>query len=86
MAGILPFSSVKDLVVPSKILVQLISSALAELAGQSVPEVLPVLQNIFLEWRGPSGPFQEAMDRFVAMRQLSGRPVAIHEGTTGENV
>jgi hypothetical protein len=40
-------------------------------------EVLPSLQNIFIEGLEPVGPLQENIGHFVAARQLSGRPVTI---------
>jgi len=40
-------------------------------------EVLPALQNLFLEDPQPSGPVEEAVGRFVAARQLSGNPIAV---------
>ena len=41
-------------------------------------EVLPALEDIFLDWPEPSGPVQEAIGGFVTARQLSDHPVAIH--------
>jgi hypothetical protein len=73
-----PFASVKDLAIVSSQLARPIFSALAELAGQGIMEVLLMLQNFFVKLRGP---FQEAMERFIATRQLSGHPVAVHEGS-----
>ena len=37
--------------------------------------VLPALQTLFLEGPLPSGPVQEAIEHFIAARQLSARPV-----------
>jgi hypothetical protein len=44
-----------------------------------VTEVLPTLQNIFLEGLRPSKPIQpeEGIGKFVAARQLSDYPVAV---------
>ena len=51
--------------------------ALQELIGESVIEVLPVLQTLFLEKAPPSGPVQEPIEQFVAARQRAGHPVAV---------
>jgi hypothetical protein len=40
-------------------------------------EVLPNLQNIFLEGHDPSGPVDEAIGQFVASRQVASHPVAV---------
>jgi hypothetical protein len=69
-----PFTAVKSLYL-SKEFQPTIASTLQELVGRRTTEVLPSLQNIFLE--DPSGHFQDAIRHFVAARQLSGRPIAI---------
>ena len=77
---LLPFSSVKDLVLFDD-LVNLIAPALKELTGERVSEVLPALQNLFLKGSYPSAPskyVQEAIEQFVIARQLSGQPVILH--------
>ena len=68
-----PFPAVKNLYL-SKDFAPGIAAALQEIVGT---EVLPSLQNIFVEGLEPSGPFQENIGQFVAARQLSGRPIAI---------
>jgi hypothetical protein len=72
-----PFTAVKYLYL-SKIFASRITSALQELAG----EVLPSLQNIFLEGVYPSGPIQGAIGKFVASRQLAGHPIAVSHWDT----
>ena len=75
-----PFSAVKKLTLESEDLVRLVAPALQELVGQRATEVLPALQNLFLnteDWR-PSGPVKEAIEQFIAARQLCGHPVTIH--------
>ena len=52
--------------------------ALQELAGQRLTEVLPALQNLFIEKLEPSRLEQELIGQFVAVRQLLGLPVAVH--------
>ena len=72
-----PFANVKDLHL-SRILPTRIAPALQELTGERVTEVLPVLQNIFLDLYDEPEPVPKAIWEFVAARQLSGCPVAIH--------
>jgi hypothetical protein len=70
------FTTVKNLYV-SKDLAQGIASALQELVGERVTGVLPALESLFLEKPQPLGPAQEAIEQFVAARQLLGHPVAV---------
>jgi hypothetical protein len=74
-----PFTNVKDLHLPRKVPTW-IAPAMEEVTGERVTEVLPVLQNIFLddELFGEPEPVPKAISEFVAARQLSGCPVAIH--------
>jgi hypothetical protein len=65
-----PFTAVKNLHLSSK-LALLVAPALQELGNAT--EVLPALQDIFLE-----GPQPPGLEQFVADRQLSGHPVAVH--------
>ena len=78
---LLPFAAVKSLYL-SKEFAPGIAAALQELVGniiiQSV-QVLPILQNIFVEKPEPSRPFQKIIGQFVAARQLSGHPIAISD-------
>jgi hypothetical protein len=73
---LLPFTVVKNLYL-SKEFAPDIAAALQELVGARIIEVLPNLENIFVDGRQPSGPFQENIGQFVTARQLSGRPVTI---------
>jgi len=75
-----PFTSVKDMTLTFKESVRLVAPALQELAGERATEVLPALENLFLEpygWR-PSGPVKEGIDQFITTRQLYGHPVTVH--------
>jgi hypothetical protein len=72
-----PFASVKDLVL-GRDLIELVAPALEDLAGERVTEVLPALQNLFVESRQPSEPVKKAIGKFLAARRLSGRPVTVH--------
>jgi hypothetical protein len=73
---LLPFTSVKNLYL-SKEFAPGIAAALQELDGGRITEVLPSLQNIFVEGLEPSGPVQKDIGQFVAARQLSDHPIAI---------
>jgi len=82
-----PFTAVKKLTLKSENTVRLVAPALQELAGERATEVLPALQDLFLDtedWR-PSGPVKEAIEQFIAARQLCGHPVTVHywEGKVG---
>jgi len=73
-----PFTAVKDLYL-SKQFVPRIAPALQELAGGRTTDLLPTVQNIFLEGFQPSGLDQEieGIGQFISARQLTNRPVAI---------
>ena len=75
---LLPFTAVKNHYL-SKEFAPGIAATLEELVGSRITEVLPGLQNIFVDSEGlePSGPFQKKIGRFVAARQHSGHPIAI---------
>jgi hypothetical protein len=76
-SGILrPFTTVKNLYL-CKRFAPLVAPALQEIAEERATEVLPILQNIFLEGLQPSVPVHECIDQFVAARQLSGHPIAV---------
>jgi hypothetical protein len=75
---LLPFAAVKSLYL-SKESAPGIAAALQELIGSRISEVLPSLQNIFVEGLEPSGPLQENIGQFVTTRQLSGHPIAISD-------
>ena len=72
-----PFTSVKNLHILEKV-APCLAPALQELTGECITEVLPALQNIFVDGFGVSPLVEEAIGQFVATRQLSGRPVAVH--------
>ena len=77
------FTSVKDMTLRFEDSVRLVAPALQELAEERATEVLPALQNIFLstDWR-PSGPVKEAIEQFIAARQLYGQTVTVHHQDT----
>jgi hypothetical protein len=70
---LLPFTAVKNLYL-SKEFEPDIAASLQELVGGRITEVLPSLQNIFVEELEPWG---ENNGQFVTARQLSGHPVVI---------
>jgi hypothetical protein len=70
-----PFSAVKNLYA-SKEFAPRIVPALQELTGRTT-EVLPNLQNIFLEGVQPLGPIEEGIREFVAARQPFGHPITV---------
>ena len=75
---LLPFTMVRNLYL-SEEFAPGIAVALQGLVGGRITEVLPSLQNIFVEGLEPSGPIQGKIERFVTARQLSGHPVAIFD-------
>ena len=70
------FAAVKNLRFCENI-VPRIAPALQELVGARTTEVLPTLENIFLEGFQQSGPLQEGIERFVAARRLISHPVVV---------
>jgi hypothetical protein len=61
----------------SKGLGPFVASALEDLTWERVTEVLPRLDNLFLEGFGSSFFGEETINSFVSMRQLSGLPVIV---------
>jgi hypothetical protein len=77
-----PFRAVKNLYL-SEEFARRIGPALQELVGIMATEVLPTLQNIFLEGLGPSGPVQEGIQQFVSTRQATDDPIAVSRWDRG---
>ena len=73
-----PFTSVRNLYL-SEHIAQRIVPALQDLVGSRATEVLPTLQNIFLEGQ-PSGPVQEGIQHVVTVRQATGHPITVSYG------
>ncbi len=71
-----PFTAVKILYI-SKILALRIVSCLRNLVDGGMTEVLPALEDIFIEGLRQTGPAQECIGQFVAARQLSGHAITI---------
>ena len=78
-----PFIAVKDLVLNEPTILS-IASVLQELVEDQVADILPALQNIFLEGFESSGPVPEGIGKFIAARELSGRTVIVHYRETKE--
>jgi hypothetical protein len=71
-----PFVAAKNLYLTSR-LVPRIVPALQELVGGRTTEVLPTLENIFLDgFLGP-GPILEGIEKFVDARRLASQPVGV---------
>ena len=71
-----PFTFVKNLYLSEEI-AQRIVPALQDLVGERATEVLPTLENIFLEEGQQSGPVQEGIQQVVAVRQATDHPIKI---------
>jgi len=71
-----PFSAVQSLYVSAD-MNRLVVSALKESTGDRAKGVLPALRELFLERLKPSGWLWEAVQLFVATRQLSNRPITV---------
>jgi hypothetical protein len=67
-----PFTSVKNLYLAEKY-----TPVLRKLVGERATEVLPMLENMFLESFQPCGSVPEHIGQFIAARQLSGRPIVV---------
>ena len=71
-----PFITVKHLYLSKQFGPGIVAS-LQELVGGRITEVLPSLQNIFMEGLNPSGSFQENIEQLIASRRLSDHPIII---------
>jgi hypothetical protein len=71
-----PFTAVKNLYV-SKEFAPHIARGLQALGEGRTTDVFPTLQNIFLEGLQPSEPIEKGIGKFIAVRQLSGHPIAV---------
>ncbi len=71
-----PFTAVKNLYL-SEFSSPRIALVLQELTGERTTEVLPALQNVFLEGSSPIVNCPEGIARFISARQLTNLPIAI---------
>ena len=69
-----PFVAVKNFYISEKF-VPFIAPALQELVGERVTEALPALECLFLDGLHASGPVWDAIEPFVAARELSTHPI-----------
>jgi hypothetical protein len=75
-----PFTAVKDLYLCEGLALRVVH-ALQDLTGEGATEMLPALQSIFIEGHQLSEAIQTAIGPFIASRQLSSHPVAVHSET-----
>ena len=74
-----PFTHVKEMTLVREDSVRFVAPVLQELARERATELSPTLQTLFLptySWRS-SGLLKEAIEHFIATRQLYGHPVTI---------
>ena len=71
-----PFTSVKNLYLCEEFAGRIVP-ALQELVEDRRIEVLPALENIFLEGLEALGPVEKGIGQFVAMREVTGHPIAV---------
>ena len=74
---LLPFTSVENLYLSHKHALY-VTRALTELTGERIVQVLPALQNIFLQRSPLPGADAEITGQFITARQLSGRSLSVH--------
>ena len=72
-----PFKAVKNLYL-SKQFIPRIAPALQELVGSRTTEILPALENIFLEGLESSWFVQEGIGQFVSARQVTSHPITVN--------
>ena len=72
-----PFTAVRTLYI-SHTIQSHVMSALQELRGESAMEVLPALDNLYLEEYWASGSEQHDIEPFIIVHQCSDHPVSVH--------
>jgi len=79
-----PFTALKNLYLTGNFALH-VFSALSELSGEKVTEILPVLQNLFMSpgYRLDRFRFRKAIKIFVVARRGSGHPVSVHSRPWG---
>ena len=80
-----PFTAVKNLYLCKKF-ARRIAPALQELVGDRITEVLPILENIFLEGFESSGSIEEGIGRFISAREVAGNPITISSWDGSEKI
>ena len=79
------FIAVKNLHISKRFMENVGSTLLQEPVGEILTDSLPALESLFLEEHQRSGPVQEAIEKFVAARAHSGRPITVSQWDRGEN-
>ena len=82
-----PFTTVKNLYLSEEFALRIVP-ALGELVEGRTTEVLPALQNIFLEGlesSDASGSIEEGIGQFIAAREVAGHPIIISRWANSEN-
>ena len=74
-----PFTALSDLYLSEELAPRIVPA----LQGDGVMHVLPALRNVFLDGPQLSEPIQGAIADFIAEKQLSGHPVAVHSRERG---
>ena len=80
-----PFTGVKNLYLCWEFAGR-IAPALQELVGDRITEVLPTLENIFLEGLDSSGSVQEGIGQLVALREVAGHHITISHWDGSEKI
>jgi hypothetical protein len=78
-----PFVAVRDLVLPAEFgVASQVATALQELTGSAVTEVLPALGRVFVH-HVDVDHIQRIFALFITARQLSGHPISVHPQVMG---
>jgi hypothetical protein len=80
-----PFTGVKNLYLCEKF-ASLIIPALQGVTGSTTTEVLPILQNIFLEELQLSGTVQTGIQQFIDTQQATDHPIAVSRWDNSKQV
>jgi hypothetical protein len=73
-----PFTTVEDLYLSQLVSPHMVT-ALHGIIGEGMTEVLPSLQNLFLEKLSPPGPVKDVIGEFVAALHLSSRSIKVSQ-------
>ena len=71
-----PFTAVKNLYLCEEV-ARCITPALQELVEDRITEVLPILENIYLEGFDSLGSVEKGIGRFISAREVAGHPITI---------
>ena len=80
-----PFTAVRNLYLCEEV-ARHIAPALQELVGDRITEVLPILENIFLEGFESSGFVEEGIGRFTSAREVAGHPITVSSWDGSEKI